>query len=111
MRGLEIRCQFALLISVKQHLRALPIVAAMDSDWDLADVLQLAYSDGEQDGFQSLERTDLSEPPCMFKDEEFLLGAWQAGFEAGRDFRFESDYYGSIRKNELEDNFNGSSDE
>ncbi len=108
MRGLDIRCEFAILISIKPHLRALPIDAAMASDEKLNDILQEAYMDGQQEGFNSLVRPDLSDPPCMFQDEDFLLGSWQAGFRSGRDFRCESDFYASSIESELEGAGNGS---
>ena len=84
MRGLEIRCQFAVLISINGHLREMPMTEATDVEPDLGEILEIAYGEGMNDGFNSAERADLSEAPCMFKDEKFLLHAWACGYKAGR---------------------------
>ena len=88
MRGLEIRCQFALLVALIPNIRLVSLRLAFDACDDGEDNCFMgafnlgesdagrAYHDESQNAFEIYSRC-----PVMFADETHLIEAWTAGFQ------------------------------
>lgn len=97
MRGLDIRCDFALLKAANPHLRSFSIQGHLPNELSteeskFVDLCCQAYGEGQQEGYNAHIRPEFNIPPCMFSDEPELLNAWKAGWQSGQECRSEYDY-------------------